>query len=389
VGGAEKRFIEVLKAWSTEKVNVTIVDSNPSLIFESHTNFMVVGMPSPLPFSGRNLTSIYFDWALWIIKACFRCPLLVRRKRYDVILAPNNTLPNVIVSYLLHVVSGAPLCVVVHHMDFPFVDTPANFASVYKVYRKARFSVFAAFAKALAFFMILIFLKRSNACIAVSKYTAKLLQKNGVLPGRVHISGNGVDTDLIARFEASEKLYDAIFVGRVSRDKGVFDLVRMWDQIVQNNSESKLLIVGTGPDLEDLKKLAEKSGISSRIIFAGRCEDSELYSLMKSSKIFLFPSRFEGWGLAVGEALACGLPVVSYDIPALREIFGECKSVFLVPIGNIRKFTETAAKILENGNFAAFEKISKEYIKRFNWEEVGSKDLEIISALAQQRVSKD
>jgi glycosyltransferase involved in cell wall biosynthesis len=389
VGGAEKRFLEVLKAWSPEKVSVTIIDSNPSRIFDNYSNCKVIGMPNPLPSSGKGLLSIYFDWTLWIVKACFLCPPLMRRADYDVVLAPNNTLPNMIVSYLSHVISGAPLCVVVHHMDFPFVDKPAKFASVYRVYGKAGFSVPVALAKSLAFFMILAFLKRSDACIAVSNFTTEFLQRNGVSSHKVCVSGNGVDTSLIARFEASEKLYDGISVGRISREKGVFDLVKMWKHIAPNNPESKLVIVGSGPDLAKLRELTENSDVSSRIILKGSCKDNELYNLMKSSRMFLFPSMFEGWGLAVGEALACGLPVVCYAIPALREIFGECKSVFLVPIGDAKTFAETARKILKNANFDQFEKISKEYAKRFSWEKVASKDLEIIRALIQQHTCQD
>jgi glycosyltransferase involved in cell wall biosynthesis len=87
---------------------------------------------------------------------------------------------------------------------------------------------------------------------------------------------------------------------------------------------------------------------------------------------------FEGWGLAVGEALACGLPVVCYDIPALREVFGQCPSVFFVPVGNTRRFAETVEKILEEGRLAEYETVSKKYAERFSWKKVAAKDLEVI-----------
>jgi glycosyltransferase involved in cell wall biosynthesis len=87
---------------------------------------------------------------------------------------------------------------------------------------------------------------------------------------------------------------------------------------------------------------------------------------------------FEGWGLAVGEALACGLPVICYDIPALREIFGACRSAFLIPIGDTRKFAETTENILERKNLDELEKASKEYARRFKWEKVALDDLQIV-----------
>jgi glycosyltransferase involved in cell wall biosynthesis len=109
---------------------------------------------------------------------------------------------------------------------------------------------------------------------------------------------------------------------------------------------------------------------------------------MKASRIFVFPSIFEGWGLAVAEALACGLPVVCYDIPALREIFGKCKSVFFIPIGDIERFAATVEKILGENRFHELAVTSKEFVKLFSWEKVALNDLQIIEALSVQRLKK-
>jgi glycosyltransferase involved in cell wall biosynthesis len=269
-------------------------------------------------------------------------------------------------------------------MDFPYVNAKANFASVYRVYRRTRFTVPVAFAKALTFLLILALVKRSDICISVSNYTASFLLKNGVSSQKIRVSGNGVDLEIIDRFKSPRKLYEGIFVGRIARDKGVFDLVKIWGQIVSTRPESRLMIVGSGPDSLKLRELAEGSGVSSKIILRGSCEDSELYTLMRTSRTFLFPSMFEGWGLAVGEALACGLSVVCYDIPALREIFGACRSVYLIPIGDTQKFAETTEKILEREDLGELEKISREYVGRFNWEKVAMEDLQIIRTLVHQ-----
>jgi len=385
VGGAEKRFIEVLKVWTTKGADVTVIDPYPEIMSKSGVDCEVIKVQTPFRYSGKGLFSIYLEWILWTIRACFVCPSLIKRRDYDSILVPINTLPGLAVAYLLRLVSGVPLCIIVHHLDFPYVNVRASLASTYRVYRGVRFSVPAAFAKALAFLLILAFIKRSEACITVSNYTAKLLLRNGARQYKIHVSGNGVDTSLIERFSPTMKLYDGVFVGRVSRDKGVFALVKIWKQIILKRPESKLLMIGTGPDFSKLKELTENSNLAANIILKGRCEDSELYTLMKASRVFAFPSMFEGWGLAVGEALACGLPVVCYDIPALREIFGACSSVFFVPIGDTEIFTETVEKILHDGDFDELETISKEYVKRFTWKRVALNDLQIVENLIHRR----
>jgi glycosyltransferase involved in cell wall biosynthesis len=98
---------------------------------------------------------------------------------------------------------------------------------------------------------------------------------------------------------------------------------------------------------------------------------------LKSSKVFIFPSVFEGWGIAVAEALACGLPVVAYDIPALKENFGDCRSVFLVPVKNLEEMVMRILNILNMSekNLCKLGSFSEEYSKQFVWEEVTKKDL--------------
>jgi glycosyltransferase involved in cell wall biosynthesis len=106
-----------------------------------------------------------------------------------------------------------------------------------------------------------------------------------------------------------------------------------------------------------------------------------MYLKMKASKVFVFPSLLEGWGLAVAEALACGLPVVCYDIPAIREIFGGCKSVFLIPAGNEDRLALAILQVLKM-DLPELAKISKNYVKDFDWDRVAFRDLEIIKAVS-------
>jgi glycosyltransferase involved in cell wall biosynthesis len=95
--------------------------------------------------------------------------------------------------------------------------------------------------------------------------------------------------------------------------------------------------------------------------------------------VFVFPSVFEGWGIAVAEALACGAAVVAYDIPALREVFGECKSVFLVTVCRVDKMAQVVLNVLKLENKERLRKAAMDYAERFNWNKVAATDLQIIT----------
>lgn len=87
-----------------------------------------------------------------------------------------------------------------------------------------------------------------------------------------------------------------------------------------------LVIVGTGPEYEHLQKLASSLGIAQRVVFAGQQDNP--YPLMHHARLFVLSSRFEGMGIVLFEALACGTPVLSVDCPGgIRDILkGELES---------------------------------------------------------------
>ena len=380
VGGAEKRFIETLKILSIKGVKITVLEPRPGLLARFGVCRETRELGGLFSVSRGGWFGIYVGWFLWVFWACVNCLRFLRGQRFDVVLAPNNTLPNLIPAYFVRFVFRLPLCVVVHHVDVLSPIASPGFFGVYYTYRGVGFDIFASFLKSVAFFVILAFLRRSDVCIAVSNSTAEALVRNGVPKERVYVNGNGVDVNYINGFEfEGDKLYDGVFVGRVSKEKGVIDLVKAWRKIVDAKDEARLLIIGSGPDVYGVKDMVRVLGLGKNVVVRGGCSDRDMYTLMKASRVFVFPSVFEGWGLAVAEALACGLSVVCYDVSALREVFGECESVFFVPLKDVERLACAVLGVLETSGSERLAEVSRSYVKRFDWSRVAMKDLETIS----------
>lgn len=388
VGGAEKRFIETLKIFREKGVKITVVEPDQGLLSCSSINCEIRRLSGPFRYSGNAWFGIYVEWILWTLKAWVRCVGIVHSGMYDLILTPNDTLPNLIPAYFAHLASHLPLCVVTHCAELQSRDSDLNFFMVFRAYRKVGYDKLTSLLKTLAFFAVLALLKRSDACIAVSNSTAKVLVKMGLPRNRVHVSGNAVDLSYINSFRyEGDKLHDGVFVGRISKEKGVFCLVEAWRKIVQVRRNAQLLIIGSGPEIDNVIRSVKNHDLEKNVIVKGYCSDKEMYTLMKASKTFVLPSVFEGWGLAVAEALTCGLPVICYDIPALREIFGGCGSVFFIPAGDVDSLASTVLEVLAISETARLAETSTTYVKRFDWKRVARKDLQIVSKLSMIRES--
>jgi len=378
LGGAEKRFLETSKIWLKKGIKMIVIEPEPCLLSKLTVNHEVCKLSSLIRHSEKSWFKIYIGWILWMLRACFKGVFIAKQRKPNIVLATNNTMPNLIPAYFIHIISHLPLCVIVHHVDISSSNTHASLVEIYCMYRKMRYDKLTSFLKTLALFITLLIIRRSDICITVSNSTAKALLRNKVPKEKVHVSGNGVNINYIESFKfKGNKSYDGVFVGRISKEKGIFSLVNAWQKVTEVKPDAKLAIIGSGVELPKVKKAIKSRHLENNITVLGRCTDKDMYMTMKASKLFVFPSLLEGWGLAVAEALACGLPAICYDIPAIREIFGNCKSVFLVPAGDIDKLAFTILKVLQMRS-NKLTNISKTYIKYLDWEKVALKDLQII-----------
>jgi glycosyltransferase involved in cell wall biosynthesis len=131
---------------------------------------------------------------------------------------------------------------------------------------------------------------------------------------RPGIDANGPRADL--RLEGKRV---AVFTGRLVSHKGVDVLLQALARLPK---DVVLVVIGAGPRLSSLVGLARRLGVGDRVRFCPAVSDEDLPRYLALGDVFVFPSqnRLEGFGLAVAEAMAVGLPVVIADMPGVREV---------------------------------------------------------------------
>jgi glycosyltransferase involved in cell wall biosynthesis len=222
--------------------------------------------------------------------------------------------------------------------------------------------------------------RKADKIIVLNSLVKNELLKRGFSESRIFVSVNGVDVDYFESVGKSGVAYDGVFLGRLSPSKGVSDLVEIWKNVLREIPEARLAIVGGGGAEEKnflLKKIRD-SGLEKNIDLLGYLEDEKAHPILKSAKIFLFPSHEEGWGIAIAEAMACGLPVVSWDLSVFGEIFGDC--IIQIKENDTGLFSEKVVGLLNQE--ALRKKIGadgKEFVKKYSWNKVADREWEIIT----------
>src|SRR6266571_613901 len=180
----------------------------------------------------------------------------------------------------------------------------------------------------------------------------------------------GVDLEKIAKVEPhAVSRFDAIFVGRMHAQKGLLDIPDIWRKVCAELPLAKIGLIysGHGPLESRLVREIEQRKLSSNIILIGFKDDVEKFAFMKSTKVFCCPSYYESWGMVIAEAMAAGLPVVGYDLPAYRTVFGD--SIVRVPIGDTTRFALKIVELLKDSERRKkLAQQGSDFIRRYSWE---------------------
>ena len=162
---------------------------------------------------------------------------------------------------------------------------------------------------------------RLDRVVAVSEPLRGRLVEEGCPPDRTDVIPMGAD--LVGRFSPSTTVRSSseiLFVGRLAREKGADILLRAMPRILAQRPEATLTLVGDGPEKVCLRETAESLGLTGRVRFAGALPHAALPEHLRRAAVLVLPSRREGFGLALVEALGCGCPVAASDLPAPRAL---------------------------------------------------------------------
>jgi glycosyltransferase involved in cell wall biosynthesis len=147
-------------------------------------------------------------------------------------------------------------------------------------------------------------------------------------------------------FHAKENTFIIISVAELHERKGQEFLIKAIPAVVEKYPNVKLVLVGEGPNKSNLKKLVKELGIERHVTFTGK--QKEIAKLLKSSNIFVLPSKREAFGLVNAEAMICGLPIVASKVGGIPEIVKDEETGILVEPQNHEEITKALLILIEN-----------------------------------------
>jgi glycosyltransferase involved in cell wall biosynthesis len=364
VTGGEYHMLRVLKNWSLQhKISLIL----PSIGYQAskqmlpNVDLFYFSSTEKDEKEIKSLAKLMFSYFTRIVRSILIAP----KDHPDVIITASHLLYDIIPAIILRRKYKSKLVVYNHGIWRP-----------YRSYSEGLRSNLMLLNEKLSIFLC----KRSADIIfAINAETRDFLVRKGFDANKITIMRNGVEHELINSVKPGPQKYDASFCGRLVKRKGIYDLLDIWNDVMKHFPEGKLVIIGKGEEYNDLRKAINKNGLEKNIVLTGYSPDTEKIGFFKSSKVFVYPSYEESWGITVTEAMACGLPVICYNLSAFKFLR---LGIVKLDIGNKRQMATSIINLLRNDNQRAeWGQSAKEESKKLNWEAISDEELEQVTML--------
>jgi len=208
---------------------------------------------------------------------------------------------------------------------------------------------------------------RTDALAAISRVLQQEALDFGIPADRVHLLPNAIDMTRFAPLDADERTRrrralgvadDEVvctYVGRLSREKGILELVAAWKDV----QPARATLLLAGPDMPGspwdagpgARSFVETHGLTASVRFLGPTDD--VASVLQMSDVAVQPSHFEALGLASIEALACGLPVVASRVGGLPDFLTDDDNGYLVPVKDAAALSAALSRLVHDADTRA------------------------------------
>jgi len=221
--------------------------------------------------------------------------------------------------------------------------------------------------------MIISNLAYKTDCITTPSASMKKIIENYGIKNRIEVIPNAIHlisfkeddelkrTEIRKKYNLKENDKIILFVGRVASEKSIDRIIKALAIIKKRNTDKeKLLIVGNGPAMDELKQLARTLKVEEDVIFAGTISYEEIQHYYKMAYVFTIASTTETFGIVTIEALASGVPVVAVKAPGAADILTDAVDGLLVD-DNVEKIANALEKIIKEPELR--EKLSRGALK--------------------------
>ena len=350
-GGAEVYIHELSRRWVAQGHSVTVFCGNDGKCSRKET---IDGVQI---IRRGGFYTVYF-WAVIYY-------LLRLRGRFDIIIDSENGIP-----FFTPLFVDRPKVLLIHHIHQDNI--------IFQGRLPLPIAQFAMFLES----RLMPLVYHNQKIITVSESSKKDIASIGFSrPEDITIINPGITPEQYVRRAPKTKYPSFVYLGRIRPYKNIDVAIRAFVHVVRGYPNAKLNIVGEGEGIKELRRLIEDLNLAQNVFFLGRISESHKVQLLGQSWAMLQPSSFEGWGITVIEANACGTPAIASDVIGLRDSVRHDQTGILVPPLDPDPLANAIKLLISNpARLRMLSQNSLAWSTNFNWKDQSQKFLEVVRA---------
>ena len=316
-----------------------------TFVFAKNVKPIVIGFPARHPF----LYYLWFEYAL---------PKALKKHNVDILLSPDGYLP---------LKTSVKTVAVIHDLAFEHYSNGVSWLT--QKYYQHFFPLFA---------------QKANKIVTVSEFSKQdLIKTYGISASKIDVVYNGVSSvfkslSLIDKFEIRSKLNLQkpyfLYHGSIHPRKNIITLLKAFEMFKnRTKTNHQLILVGRKAwKNKEIFVFYEQMEYKNEVHFLGKKNDEELAQILACANASIYPSYFEGFGLPVIEAFACGVPVITSKNTSMEEIANG--AAYLFDASNVENLAKQMLTLIENPSKTE-ENVQQglQFAAQYNWDDVANK----------------
>ena len=190
----------------------------------------------------------------------------------------------------------------------------------------------------------------------------------------VAVVPNGIDIEIFRHIDISRVPHRIISVAHLKKVKGLDYLIKAMPAVLKDFPDAEFVLVGDGPERKNLENLAHSLGLGGRVKFKGALPHSQVAQELAKAEVFVLPSLAEGFGIAVVEAMAAGLPVIASRVGGITDIIQHNHNGLLIEPESPQAIADAVIKLFTNPGLAqTLTQNARRNTNRYSWQNISEK----------------
>ena len=226
-------------------------------------------------------------------------------------------------------------------------------------------------------------MEKAAMVLTVSNHLKNEIAENKIYPKRIEVTYNPVNTELF-KLKKDTLFKNIVFAGRLDENKGGLRAVKAFHIFNKINPDWTFTLCGDGREMDAIKQYVTIHQMERVVVIKGMLNEEEVAAIFQASDVFISPTQFESFGMAIAEAMACGLPVITTNKTAPKEYVTKNNGV-LLNVDDIQEMAKALSDITSNLHQYHAENSRTQIVNQFGFNNFGQRMFSIYTSLMTEK----